>query len=107
MAEEKKLAKEMLSDTELDGVVGGTTRETRRDGCELFARGLIHAGRNFDDINNVIHNMGYTGYRGSGKGYISNVYTDKSGNVITQDEFWKNFDAENGTKILPREQRKF
>ena len=29
-----------------------------------------------------------------------NVYTDKQGNVITRQQFWANFDAENGTKVI-------
>ena len=52
-----------------------------------------------------MHEMGYFGYNGNRRG--DNVYTNKFGNTITREEFWKNFDAENGTKILPRDQWKF
>ncbi len=106
MVEENKLANlEAMSDEELDQVAGGTRRETREDGFELFKRGLIHNGHTPDDVNNVMHQMGYFGYNGNRRG--DNVYTNKFGNTITREEFWKNFDAENGTKILPRDQWKF
>ena len=29
-----------------------------------------------------------------------NIYTDKSGQIISRETFWKNFDAENDTKII-------
>ena len=44
--------------------------------------------------------MGYAGNKDNGGIINGNIYTDKSGNTITRDEFWKNFDAENGTKII-------
>ncbi|MBE8949990.1 MAG: hypothetical protein SR3Q1_05245 [Quinella sp. 3Q1] len=30
----------------------------------------------------------------------NNIYTDKNGNQISREQFWRNFDAENGTKII-------
>jgi hypothetical protein len=29
-----------------------------------------------------------------------NIYTDKNGNTITREQFWANFDKENGTKVI-------
>ncbi len=51
-------------------------------------------------VREILHKMGYAGYKDNGGIINANVYTDKSGNVITRDQFWKNFDAENGTKII-------
>ena len=107
MVANKILVNAALSDDELDQVAGGTRRETGDDGHELFKRGLIHNGRTPDEVNDVMHQIGYTGYQGINKAVGNNVYTDKSGNTITREEFWNNFDAENGTKILPRDQWKF
>ncbi|MBR6712504.1 MAG: hypothetical protein IKI76_05845 [Selenomonadaceae bacterium] len=51
-------------------------------------------------VRDVLHKMGYAVYKDNGGIINGNIYTDKSGNTITRDEFWKNFDAENGTKII-------
>ena len=107
MIDNKILSNAAMSDDELEQVAGGNRRETRADGFELFKRGLIHNGYTPDDVNNVMHQTGYSGYQGISKAVGDNVYTDKSGNNITREEFWNNFDAENGTKILPRDQWKF
>ncbi|MBR4642575.1 MAG: hypothetical protein IKO74_07610 [Selenomonadaceae bacterium] len=96
------LKDEILSEDELDGVAGGTRLETFADGNELYKRGLISA----DDalcsapVRDKLHNMGYGGYKDNGGIINGNIYTDKSGNTITREQFWKNFDAENGTKII-------
>ena len=103
----KILANAALSDDELDQVAGGTRRETGNDGFELFKRGLIHNGYTSDDVNDVMHKTGYFGYQGINKAVGDNVYHDKSGKIVSREEFWKNFDAENGTKVLPRDQWKF
>ena len=47
-----------------------------------------------------LHKMGYTGYEDKGGLINANIYKDKNGNMMTRDEFWKNFDADNGTKII-------
>jgi len=102
MAEDKKIAEEMLTDEELDGVAGGTRLETFADGNELYKRGLLSA----DDalsaapVRNMLHKMGYAGYEDKGGLINANIYTDKQGNTISREEFWKNFDKENGTKII-------
>lgn len=115
MAVEDKYADEKLTDDELDRVVGGTWEETSADGYELFRRGILDR----EDFSNLeveycLHKMGYTGYVswvgsfmtfGENGEFIgncerSNVYTDKSGKIISRETFWANFDAENGTSII-------
>ncbi len=49
-------------------------------------------------VRDVLHKIAV--YKDNGGIINGNIYTDKSGNTITRDEFWKNFDAENGTKII-------
>ena len=99
---EEKFANEVINDEELEGVAGGTRLETFADGNELYKRGLISRDDilNFDSMRDMLHKMGYTGYKYNGDIINGNIYTDKNGNMITRDEFWKNFDAENGTKII-------
>jgi len=102
MADEKIFKEELLDDEQLDRVAGGTRLETFADGDELYKRGLLSA----DDalsaapVRNVLHKMGYAGYKDNGGIINGNIYTDKEGNTITREQFWKNFDAENGTKII-------
>ena len=102
MAEKKILKDEILSDDELDGVAGGTRLETYGDGNELYKRGLISESDAWHSspVRDMLHQMGYTGYQDKGGIVNGNIYTDKSGNAITREQFWKNFDAENGTKII-------
>lgn len=96
------LKDELLNEDELDNVAGGTRIETFQDGNELYKRGLLSA----DDalsaapVRNLLHKMGYGGYKDVGGIVDGNIYTDKNGNTITREQFWKNFDAENGTKII-------
>ena len=93
---------EVLSDEELDNVAGGNRLETFGDGNELYKRGLLSEEDALQSapVRNVLHKMGYTGYKDNGGLINANVYTDKSGNMISREQFWKNFDAENGTKII-------
>ncbi len=94
----KELLKdEILKDAELDNVAGGTRLETFDDGEELRRRGLLSAEDALQSapVSNLLHKLGYTSYKNNGDFFDPNVYTDKSGNVITRDQFWKNFDAEN------------
>lgn len=102
MADEKILKDEILSDEELDGVAGGNRLETFGDGNELYKRGLLSAedALSSSPVRNKLHSMGYAGYKDNGGIINGNVYTDKSGNTITREQFWKNFDKENGTKII-------
>ena len=96
------LKEEILKDEELDNVAGGTRLETFADGDELYKRGLLSA----DDalrsapVRDMLHKMGYAGYKDNGGIINGNIYTDKNGSVVTREQFWKNFDAENGTKII-------
>lgn len=86
---------------ELDGVAGGTIVETVADSSELYKRGLLD--KEYADCASVrdkLHSMGYAGYVDKGGLANGNVYTDKNGNVITRQQFWANFDAENGTKVI-------
>ena len=96
------LKDEILKDEELDRVAGGTRLETFADGNELYKRGLISADDALSSapVRDMLHKMGYTGYQDKGGIMNGNIYTDKQGNTITRDEFWKNFDAENNTKII-------
>ena len=101
MADEK-FAGEIMDDAELDGVAGGTRLETYGDGNELYKRGLLSAEDALSSapVREMLHKMGYTGYKDNGGLFNDNVYTDKNGKSVTRDDFWKNFDAENGTKII-------
>ena len=93
---------EILSDDELDNVAGGNRLETFADGNELYKRGLLSQddALSSSPVREMLHKMGYTGYEDKGGIINANVYTDKKGNAISRDQFWKNFDAENGTKII-------
>ena len=93
---------EILSDDELEGVAGGTRIETYKDGNELYKRGLLSEddAMSSSPVREMLHKMGYTGYKDNGGLFNDNIYTDKKGNTISRDQFWKNFDAENGTKII-------
>ena len=100
MAEEDKIADEMLTEEELDGVAGGTRAETYADGDELVKRGLISEDDAWSSskVREAIHKLGYK-YKDHGGieifGAKSNEYFNKKGESVTREEFWKNFDAEN------------
>ena len=96
------LKDEMLNEDELERVAGGTRLETFADGNELYKRGLISADDALSSapVRNMLHKMGYAGYEDKGGIMNGNIYTDKQGNTLTREQFWKNFDAENGTKII-------
>ena len=104
MADEKILKDELLSDEELDGVAGGTRAQTYADGNELVKRGLISEedALSSSKVREAIHDLGYK-YKDHGGmalfGAKDNEYFNKDGVGISRDDFWKNFDAENGTKI--------
>ena len=102
MADEKIFKDEILDDETLDRVAGGTRLETFGDGNELYKRGLLSADDALSSapVRNVLHKMGYSGYKDNGGIMNANIYTDKEGNTITREQFWKNFNAENGTKII-------
>ena len=91
-----------MSDEELDNIAGGNIRETFEDAFELYRRGLLtgEQAMKVEPACELLHKMGYAGYQGTVDFTNANVYTDKNGNVITRKQFWKNFDAENGTKII-------
>ena len=96
------LKDEILSDSELDNVAGCTRIETFQDGNELYKRGLLSEDDALKSapVRDMLHKMGYAGYQDKGGIINGNIYTDKSGNTISREQFWKNFDAENGTKIV-------
>ena len=102
MAEEKILKDGILKDEELEQVAGGTIIETLQDGNELYKRGLLSADDALHSapVREMLHKMGYAGYKDKGGIINDNIYTDKNGNEITRKQFWANFDAENGTKII-------
>ena len=101
MAEEIK-KDEILSEEELDNVAGGTRLETYGDGNELYKRGLLSEedALHSAPVRDILHEMGYSGYKDNGGLFNGNIYTDKNGNTISREQFWKNFDAENGTQII-------
>ena len=96
------LKDEVLKDEELDNVAGGNRLETFGDGNELYKRGLLSADDALKSapVRDMLHKMGYTGYEDKGGLLNANIYKDKQGNLVTRDDFWKNFDADNGTKII-------
>ena len=100
--EEKILKDEIMDDEELDGVAGGTRLETYDDGEELRKRGLLSQDDALSStpVRETLHKMGYAGYKDNGGIFKGNVYVNKAGQTVTRDEFWKNFDKENGTKII-------
>ena len=102
MADNKILENEKLDDEQLENVAGGTRLETYADGEELYKRGLLSEDDSFHSspVRDLLHKLGYTGYKDNGGIVNGNIYTDKKGNPISREQFWKNFDAENGTKIL-------
>ena len=102
MKDEKILQDEILNDEELENVAGGNRLETYQDGNELYKRGLLTADKavHSTPVRELLHKMGYTGYKDNGGLFDDNIYTDKKGNQISREDFWKNFDAENNTKII-------
>ena len=102
MIDEKKIADAAMNEEELDNVAGGNRIETWQDGDELVKRGLLTAEQALHSapVRDKLHEMGYTGYKDNGGIINGNIYTDKNGNTISREDFWKNFDAENGTKII-------
>ena len=90
-----------LDSEELDRVAGGTMLETISDSAELYKRGLLdNIYTSCADVRNKLHAMGYDGYKDNGGLINDNIYTDKKGNTITREQFWTNFDKENGTKVI-------
>ena len=102
MADEKIFKDEIMEDDELDKVAGGNRLETFADGNELYKRGLLSADDALKSapVREMLHKMGYAGYEDKGGIINANIYKDKNGTLITREQFWKNFDAENGTKII-------
>ena len=98
MAEEKKFADEVLNESELNGVAGGTRAETYADGDELVKRGLLSEedALSSSKVREAIHNLGYK-YKDHGGmalfGAKNNEYFNKEGKRVSRDDFWKNFDA--------------
>ena len=82
MAEKDKYAEEMLTDEELDNVVGGNWFENYFDAVELYNRGLIENLTRVTtrpaNLMDILHKMGYTGYKCDYNEV--NIYVNKSGN---------------------------
>ena len=75
------------------------------DGYELYKHWLLNEeeSKNYDLVRGAIHKLGYNyvGYSGLDVfDWKDNEYFNKKGDSITRDQFWDNFDAENGTKII-------
>ena len=98
MADEKNLDNEILEDNELEGVAGGTLKETFDDSRQLAVFGLY----NFDKDKGFLDSVQY-GFDQLGKkiGLTLNVKCDSSLNsqtanvyqignqTLTRDQFWK------------------
>ena len=98
MADEKNLDNEILDDEELEGVAGGTFKETFDDRAKLNQLGLY----NFDKDKGFLDSVQY-GFDQLGKkiGLTLNVKCDSSPNsqtanvyqignqTLTRDQFWK------------------
>ena len=105
MKDEKILDSEILDDEQLEQVAGGTRMETYADGNELYKRGLLNEDDSLSStpVRELLHKMGYKYVDHGGVkifGGKDNEYFNKQGVSISREEFWKNFDAENGTKII-------
>jgi hypothetical protein len=86
---------------ELEGVAGGSSYETMADASELYKRGLVSKSYVSPAVvRQTLRSLGYTGFTDNNNPSKDNIYTDKQGNVITRDQFWAKFDAENGTKVI-------
>ena len=86
---------------QLDGVAGGTIIETFGDSMELYKRGLLD--KEYEScaaVRDKLRSMGYNGYDDKGGILNGNIYADKNGKEISREEFWANFDKENGTKVI-------
>ena len=96
----KILENEILNDGQLEKVSGGGFSDTVRDGVQLYLHGKISIDEIYDNANitKILHGMGYSGYQQTDL-TKDNVYTDKSGNVLSGPAFWKQFGAENGISI--------
>ena len=106
MANEKIFKDEVLKKNELNNVAGGKRYEIYDDGHALYRRGLLNEEDKscFAKVSDAIHNLGYKYeihgvFKGNHKGK-NNEYFNKKGESVSRKEFWKNFDAENGTKII-------
>ena len=105
MADTKILDEEILSDDELENVAGGTRMETYADGNELYKRGLLSEDDSMSStpVREAIHKLGYKYVDHGGVkilGAKDNEYFNKDGLSVSRETFWKNFDKENGTKII-------
>ena len=109
MADEKILKDEVLSDSELDNVAGGTFVETMDD-LEAFNKRGIDIFQ-YKSLTELMNHYGYKGFEehsvinGDPNNFVpdmnnANVYVNKNGQRISRETFWKNFDAENGTHII-------
>ena len=97
MADEKILEEEILNEEELEGVAGGTLKETFNDSRQLAGLGLY----NFDKSKGFVGSV-QEGFDALGKkiGLTLNVKSDLSSNGsnknvyqignqnVTRDEFW-------------------
>lgn len=105
MKDEKFLNEEVLTDEELENVAGGDRIETYADGKELFKRGLLSEidAMSSSKVRETIHKLGYKYVDHGGLkifGGKDNEYSNKDGVSVDRETFWKNFDKENGTKII-------
>ena len=105
MKDEKIFEEDLLSDDALENVAGGTRVETYADGDELVKRGLLSQddALSSSKVREAIHQLGYKYVDHGGAkilGAKDNEYFNKDGLSVSRETFWKNFDKENGTRIL-------
>ncbi len=92
---------------DMENVAGGTYYEARDDVKELWKRGFFNAVRTADEkqVQTILHRLGYTKCQihchrpadlseGPADAHIKNVYADKDGNIVSREQFWKEFDEE-------------
>ena len=82
-----------MTDEELDNVAGGTRLETYDDGNELVKRGLLSEDDALHSapVRDLLHKMGYAGYKDNGGVFNGNIYTDKK---VSRDDAWNHINAQ-------------
>ena len=101
MAEEGKIADEMLSEEDLDKITGGTIAETAADSFALYRRGLTDKAYVGSERTRRVINFRGNEYKDHGGLFKPNEYYDKAGNLTSRENFWKEFDLQNQTEPVP------
>ncbi len=94
-----------VSTEDMEQVAGGTNSETIKDAVELWKHGFFSKRAVGDtkakQVQDILHRLGYTKCQmhysnkpGSNDRLVPNVYADKDGNIMSREQFWKEFDEE-------------